>query len=222
MTVLSEGLLKDNDRALLVVGMGAGAFPASSAVLDDGNRANGLLNAGTGSTKWSAGVVGAASGGNWNITSNRFLPNTSGANHLSVFTLGANFDLTIDIVTWVSSYFAIFFSLQNATAAGWSGYWLFVAPGANTKFRKRVGGVTSDVAEVPVGSDFYPDGGFGVGDKIGIRRNGTALQMYRYTAGAWMPTPIIDTTDASISATGPIGFEGTDTLVVDNLVGGAI
>lgn len=227
MSYKQNGYLFDDDGALVVSGFtggGPGAFPANVTVLDNGNRADGTLQAGTGSTKWTANALGTTGNANWQIATNRFWPAGGGAQHTSAFSLGADFDLSVDIVANLpSNYFAIYFSLQNPTVSGWSGYWVFLNVGVELSVKKIInGGSAVTVGEYGPGDTYSPDGQFVNGDKLGIRRLGDAIEIYRYTAGAWLPDPLLSLTDSSVQAAGPICLEAAGTWFIDNVTGGSI
>lgn len=189
------------------------AFPAVSTVIDDFDRADGTLQAGAGATIWTATALGGGAGA-INVESNRLAPSVNGANHLSVATLPANFEVFFDVATASTSYVALFFSLQSATGS-WEGYWLIIDAGL-WMIKKRVGGVTTDLVTVTSPSPTS-------GDKVGLRRAGSAIEAYRYTAGAWNQTPIASVADSAIQLLGPFAFEvGNAAWRLDNLVGAEV
>jgi hypothetical protein len=195
------------------------AFPQVATVLDDFARADGLLSAGAGSTIWTASKLGGGSG-NWGIASGVAKPNASGANHLSAFTLPADMEIVADIPATATSppYLAIFFALQNPTLSTWEGYWFYYDTSLGWIVNKRVAGVTTQLGKTSTSASGHT---LVAGDKVGIHRVGSAIKIRHYTAGAWNQTPVLDITDAAVTAGGPVALEGSGAWRLDNLIGGA-
>lgn len=182
------------------------AFPSISTVVDDFNRADGLVT--VGSTVWQAGHVGGAASGL------RVISNALGADSNSLGQLGSTntntFETFFDVVETSISYLGFFFSLQNPTTAEWEGYWLLI-DGTHWKIRKRIANVISTVQEVALGNP-------NAGDKIGIRKSPGLIEVFRYTSGAWNQTPIVSANDTDFAG-GTWAFElGNSAWRLDNLV----
>lgn len=197
------------------------ATPQVTTLIDPFTRADGLLNAGGGSTNWTAGKVGSSSGGNWVVASNVAKPNAAGANHLSAFNLPGDMEVVFTTPTAgaASTFAAVYFRLVNPTLSTWEGYW-FIYDLVNWKINKRVAGVTTTIGSVGVSASGHT---LAAGDKVWIHRVGTALKLrhYRVSDGFWTDAPLIDVVDSSFQSSGPIALEASGAWTIDDIIGDA-
>jgi hypothetical protein len=193
------------------------AFPVDANLIDDFNGLNGVHLDAWQPTKWAAGPLYGPPSGTWwwQINSSHASPAAESANHLSLFQMPADFELCFDlsVVAVSSGYLAMFFSVQNGGTSGWEGYWFIWTIGGAFAINKHVAGVTTPLATLPSSP-------FAQGDKIGLKRLGAAIQVYRRpSGGAWDQTPVINITDADLEAAGAIALEGAGGWQIDNLTG---
>jgi hypothetical protein len=152
------------------------AFPVDANLIDDFNGLNGVHLDAWQPTKWAAGPLYGPPSGTWwwQINSSHASPAAESANHLSLFQMPADFELYFDlsVVAVSSGYLAMFFSVQNGGTSGWEGYWFIWTIGGAFAINKHVAGVTTPLATLPSSP-------FAQGDKIGLKRLGAAIQIYR-------------------------------------------
>lgn len=185
------------------------AFPENTTLIDGFDRADGSVSAGAGAAIWQEYGVGSGAAG-LTVSLNRLGTSVSGQTRVSKASFGPKFDITLDVVATASGYLALYFCLQNASAAGWEGYWLIIDQAAGTwTIRKKVAGVSSDVAPG------VPAGVLKVGDKIGIRRDGSLIEARFFDANGWLLAA--SGNDATFTS-GPIAPElGGSAWRLDNL-----
>jgi hypothetical protein len=193
-------------------------FPQVSDSIDNFNRADGDIGAGAGASIWDS-VGWGGSGGGLVVVGNQMASGSGTQSRVTLVELPADFEfiLSVLVVGGASQSQGFFFCGQNLDTGAWESYYLYYAADVGWALYKRVGG-----SGTPIGSS---GPGWPVlvnGDKIGIHRVGDAIKIRRYTAGAWVQTPIIDVTDASIQAAGTLAFEIQGTgWRYDDLIGGA-
>jgi hypothetical protein len=190
-------------------------------VIDDFNRADGLVTAGAGSTIWAATRIDAATAVAIRTISNALGNTITGwQNGWTQAFYARNADLIADcVVKPTSGEFTLWFALRGAGATTFSGYALVLAIGATDTWTLRSytngvnDGTIASQASVPT---------LAAGGSIWVRKRGTALEFYRRPSGGdW--TRVFAATSSLYDRSGSFGIELSDTTTRwDNLRGGPV
>jgi hypothetical protein len=194
----------------------------NETVIDSFDRADGVVNAGAGSTIWAATRIDAATAVAMRTISNALGDTATGwMNGWTQAFYARNTDLIVDCLAKpTSGEFTLWFALRGAGATTFSGYALVLAIGATDTWAIR--SYTNGVSD---GNLVAPQAGvptLTVGDSIWIKKRGTSLEFYRRPSGGnW--TQVFAATNATYDRTGSFGIELSDTTQRwDSLRGGPV
>lgn len=180
-------------------------FP-TTGVLDAFNRANGGLGA-----DWTtaAGFGGAAP----RVLSNQASPAAGGGFSMALYDVAqyGNTEVYADLVTLPAGWSIALFARYDLVGTMYS----VGASAGYTQLSRWVGYTETILATSTVTA-------WAAGEKLGLRVNGTKLEVWRYTAGVW--SLILEATDDDVPAQGYTGFwasdSGAGTTAIDNFGGG--
>lgn len=183
------------------------AYPLTTTLIDDFNRANGAI-----------GAAYTALGGGFNVSSNQIVGTGSTVNYVFRNNITSPSDcesrITVATLPGGSQGASLMLRFNGGVI---NGYMLTVY-NTGTSYSwyiyRVTGGAPSLIGDAVTGQTLA------AGDQIGFQAVGSTLTAYRYTAGAW--TEIISRTDATYTAGASYGFytDGT-TARLDDFYGGA-
>jgi hypothetical protein len=184
------------------------SFPNSVTTYDDFNRADGVLG-----SNWQNAFAGS---GNERIASSR-LSSLSGASTPAWIgtTPPADGDTYIEVpvLPVAGNKVILDIRVQNVSSGTtWNGYQVTIIPSTKAWTLARV----TNAASTTIASGTAA--AFAAGDAIGIRANGSILEVWVRNSGTW--SFLGSALDSTYSTPGPIGVVVFDTTVrLDNLVG---
>lgn len=195
------------------------AVPSNTTLIDDFNRADGLVTAGAGSTIWGGGVQSTQG---LRVISNQLGNTTNGFNGVTASSFGTTQDLVLDCTTTIGagSYIAIWWSLAGVGTSTFSGMALVILKGAPDTWQIRRYTAGANVGTQGSGTATT----LATSDRVWINSTGTVHTVYvarAATPNTW--TQVATATDSTYNRSGPWGFElGDTTQRWDNLLGGTV
>lgn len=193
------------------------AFGEFATLLDDFNRAN--ENPLSGGGNWAK--LNSADGTDLQLISNAVASNaaTTGSRYWTPSTFGPNVEAYFTITVKPANTEAVFVLARLQGVGGsntWDGYQVRATAAAGTDTIAIIS-VTNNTGTQLASVDQE----FAVGDKIGIRCLGTAIEGWYNTGGTW--TRVVEIEDSTYSAAGNVGMRASATATrIDDFFAGTV
>ena len=211
----------DNLLGGSVPGLFSSQVPHNQQIIDNFNRANGVIGA---VAPWDGKTVNQTGNSTVAIASNTVVANTTTTSSIGTSgTYGPDQDLMIDCVTAMpgtggNEYFGIYFCMSNTNSANALGYLLSIDNSPKWQVYRYTG--FTDVL-TPTSSAAIP----AAGDTIWISRRGASIKIYVMRSGSATWTLILDIVDTTFMRSGKAGlffYRTGASSAWDNFRGGTI